>query len=222
MSALRASKWQDIRVLMSPNEMKAFMESMGDFKIYRIGAVIRKGEECFTHEEFLQNYTLYIQSLQQGVAPNETLHRPYFSSVWTVDPQCLEAQVIDDDHQLMKVIYPAVQLQMHRMHYSDHDGEFRSKVFGPDAISWGIQFSYPQIFQDPVSKESMELKDATLYPNLAFFKKMQRWMRNATGPTPFYKDGKKTIVPVRLGKECYAWIQNHPHLAPKGLRVEAT
>ena len=124
---------------------------------------------------------------------------------------------VDGDRQIIKVKKPVIQMQAHRIGYSSLDGKFRPMVMGKESISWGIQFSYPQIYED--SGKVVKVNESDQFPNTARFKKMQRWMRRHTIPTPFLADGKRVNVPMRLGKQCLPWINTHPQLVEKNIGV---
>src|SRR5262249_6774145 len=96
-------------------------------------------------------------------------------------------------------------------------GKFHSKVFGESCINWGIQFSYPQLFSDPNTKEVLRVTEGTLFPNTALFKTLQRWIRSHTIPTPMQTPTGPLNLSVRIGKECLAWINAHPQLRSKNL-----
>lgn len=217
-SPMQASKWLKCPVLIDEHEMRQFISDLGDFWIILASGVISRESGSLSKEEFINYYAEYVNSLKEERIPTENQFRTIFSSVWTVSTDCVYAVHVGDQQQLIKVTKPVIQLQPHRFHYSFDDGKFRSMVFGIDSISWGIQFSYPQIYQDS-SLQVQQVKEIPDFPNTALFKKIQRWMRQHTIATPFLVDGKRTNVPIRLGKECLSWINKHPQLVSKGLKV---
>ena len=91
-------------------------------------------------------------------------------------------------------------------------------TFGINSIQWGIQFSFPYLFQN-VNMEVIKVREGALFPNASLFKQIQKWMRYHTSPTTFEVEGKEINVPIRLGNKCKTWINFHPQLAAKGLRV---
>jgi hypothetical protein len=214
---MQASKWLQSQVLLSSDEMAALFAALGAFDIFQTSCVIKQGEGWVSHQTFLDRYKIYVDALQQGKMPEESSYA-LFSSVFTADPESLYAVPVGEDKQLIRICRPIIQLQTHRMDYSPADGKFRSMTYGTDSILWGIQFSYPQLFQD---KRSLEIKQATSseFPNAVLFQTLQRWIRHHTAPTPFLVEGVKINVPVRLGKQCFAWINQHPQLHQKGLFV---
>jgi hypothetical protein len=90
---------------------------------------------------------------------------------------------------------------------------------GVKAIFWGIQISYPQIYQDPKSMELLKVGESN---NSELFALVRSWVRDATRPTPFVVSGMKTNVPIRLGKQCFSWIGAHPQLKEQGIVVHGS
>ena len=214
---LQASKWLTCHVLLETSELKDLFQALGQFEIYLVSGVIPNGKENPSQAEFLEVYDRYIQGLKRGIISEDTQLRQFFSSVLTTTSDALYSVPLSDARQLVKIQKPVIQLQTHRFHYSFDDGKFRSMVFGPDSISWGIQFSYPQIFQD----SNMEVQDVKNLSNTKLFKDLQTWVRHNTLATPFVKNQKKTNVPIRLGRGCLSWINNHPQLQQIDLRVHS-
>ncbi|MFI0434908.1 MAG: hypothetical protein ACH350_04165 [Parachlamydiaceae bacterium] len=215
---LQASKWQQIPLLINENEMGELLTCLGSFWMVQTSGVVPIGKEIIEHESFLEVYRSYIAELKQGIDPKNPLIKPYFSSVWTASCDPLYRVKINEKTCLVKVMRPVVQLQAHRFDYSYADGTFRSMVLGSNSILWGIQFSYPHLYQDE-NFQIVTLKEEDRFPNTALFKKIQQWSRGHTIPTPFEVDGKKINVPIRLGKQCLQWINTYPQLQAKGLRV---
>lgn len=216
---MQATKWLKVQLLAEASEIEALFTSLGDFDIFISGSVTAKGEGKISHEQFIKTYTHYIQELQKGKIPAERDYRLFFSTIFTKDPEALFVVPLGSCKQLLRVSKPVVQLQPHSLDYSMHDKKFRPMVFGLESVLWGIQFSYPQLFQDPVTKEPLNVDESDLFPNTELFKSLQRWIRHNTIPTPFLVEGKKINVPMRLGKRCLSWINFHPQLSLKNIKV---
>lgn len=219
---LEASKWLKSPILIDGQEMAQLFESLGEFYLYQVGAVVKRGEGEISPDFFLQQYAGYVSQLEAGQVPDPKSYRHLFSCVMTRTKEAVYAIILEGDKQLIRVSKPIVQLQAHHIGYSTVDGKFRSMVFGSDSISWGIQFSYPQLFQDGVTKEVGATRLAEGYPNTELYHSLQKWVRHHTIPTPFSVDGELTNVPVRLGKQCLPWINRHPQLISKGISVESS
>lgn len=216
---LEASKWLKSPLLINGQEMARLFDELGDFHLYLVGSVIRNGEGEMSKKHFLQEYESYVLQLQEGKVPDPRSYRQLFSCVMTRTKEALYAIPLEGDRQLIRVSKPVVQLQAHHMDYSLVDGKFRSMIFGNNSISWGIQFSYPQLFQDGVTKEVGVTRLAIEYPNTDLYHRLQKWVRGNTIPTPFSIEGGVVNIPARLGKECLSWINSHPQLLLKSLSV---
>lgn len=217
---LEASKWLKIQLLVDADEMRDLITNLGDFFIFSPSGVTPRGQGEIAHHYFLDKYVDYIHQLQKGQIPDEAKYRSAFSSVFTNYPEALYALPVGENQQVIRVQKPVVQLQLHRMNYSPLDQKFHTMVFGSDSISWGLQFSYPQLYRDPESKKVEPVQDNESFPNTKLWKQFQRWVRSSTIPTPFIVGEEKVNVPVRLGKKCLSWINHHPHLVIKGIKVD--
>jgi hypothetical protein len=217
--AMQASKWLECQILVDSDEMAALFEALGHFEIYVTGCVVREGEGWIEKSLFLNAYKAYVDCLKQGVLPAQESYFKLFSSVFTSSSEMLCAVAVGEGRQIIRVQRPVIQLQVHQMGYSPLDGKFRPMVFGNDCIAWGIQFAYPQLFQEPETHLVETITNTDRFPNTALFKTLQRWVRHHTVPTPFVIGDQKINIPIRLGKKCLPWINNHPQLIQKGLKV---
>lgn len=216
---MQATKWLKVQLLISGSEMASLIKALGSFDIYIAGAVTIKGGGRTTQEQFIKTYHSYADALEQGKLPKDADYRPLFSAVFTKDPNSIYTVPVGTDRQLWRIARPVIQLQPHSLDYSTHDGKFRPMVFGSESILWGLQFSYPQLFQDPATKEVYNVNENPSFPNTELFKNLQRWIRSQTIPTPFLVDEHKINVPMRLGKRCLRWINQHPQLLHRHIQV---
>lgn len=198
--------------------MEHLLNDLGDFYICLVGQILNSGQEIVSKEKFLEVYGSYIRGIQSGKLVEESSYRPYFSSVFTKSLDHVYQVKLDQDQYLLRINKPVLQLQAHRMHYSEQEGKFRPMIFGTESIHWGIQFSYPQIFQDNQTKEILTvLKEG--FPNNQLYQRLQKWIRSFTVPTPFIHGSRKMNATLRIGKKCFSWINQHPQLIQRGLKV---
>lgn len=198
---MEASKWLQIQALLDISEMESLFDEIGPIHLFQTGAVVAKGE--LSKEEFLNRYKSYINQLKDEKIPEAIGTLACTKSIESVSIIHFQNQ-----QEIIKIIKPVIMIQANHIGYSPLEEKFRPMIIGKDSITWGLQFSYPQLFQ-----EKGELfKVGENFPNTASFKKLQKWMRHMTIPTPFMVEEKKVNVPMRLGKECLSWINKHPQL----------
>lgn len=214
----QASKWLQWQVLLDTHEMQALLESLPPFSIHIVSTLVEHSHGRITLGQFLEEYDAYVSSLKRGEQPDEMRCRPFFSSVFTVDSDALYAMQTGSKF-LIKPIRPVIQLQLHHVFRGNVDGKYYPMVHAADSISWGIQWAYPQLFQDPKTKAYAKVDASACFPNTLFFTQLAKWVRVNTLPTPFVFEGKKVNVPIRLGKDCWSWIGKHPHLLRKGITI---
>lgn len=220
---LQASKWLDSAALVSPRELAdlfTFLEESSPFSLYSCGVVCSKNHGAMPKEELLKAYETYVRQLIDGQIPDPAVYRKMFSPAMTVTTEALFSVPVINDRQIIRVSKPVIQLQAHNIDYSPVDKKFHSMVFGLDSIAWGIQFSYPQLYLDNKTGEVETIRKSEAFPNTAIFQQLQKWMRQHTIPTPFIAEGNLVNVPMRLGKECLSWINNHPQLIQNHISVK--
>lgn len=215
----QVSMWLTLPALMDAQELGCLFEALGEFRIHRIGSVLSRQEGNISREAFLACYGAYIGDLKEGRAPTDPRYRQYLSAALTVDDEAVYAVALPDERHIIKIRRPVLQLQPHTLGYSPLDGKFRSMVRGENTVSWGVQYGYPQVFQNPKTGAIEKIDQSESFPNTALFRKLQRWVRHNTLPTPFEVGGVRTNVPIRLGKQCFSWINRHPQLVAQGIRV---
>lgn len=208
------SKWLKHQVLLDADEMEACLQALGSFEFYNVSSIGSLEELQISHELFLKSYQRYIMDLKEGKIPEPD--RKIFSPVATVDPEALYAKEVQQSRWMAKLAKPVIQLQHHRFFASKLDHKVHPMVMSRDSICWGLQFSYPQIFFDGSGGSYTKTSE---FPNAALFAKLLKWLRAESVPTTFVWDGHKVATPIRLGKECFAWIANHPQLQEQGIKV---
>lgn len=216
---MEASKWLSTPALIDVEEMNNLLQTLDPFSIYLTGIVLPRETGEVNKKEFLECYEGYIEALKKGIIPQEKDYRPWFSSIFSVTNESVYEVLLDQNRHIIRPDNPVIQLQSHQLSYSSLDGKFRSMVFGTESLLWGIQFSYPQLFRDPESKEVKKVDESPLFPNTNLFRRLQKWMRIYTIPTPFIVNNNITHVPIRIGKNCLTWINQHPQLNKKNLKV---
>jgi hypothetical protein len=218
---LNVSKWLNIQVLLDVDEMHDLINQLSLFNIIPVGCIINKMHPFLSHEDFFKCYSTYIEALKIGQEPDPRSYSAAFSCALSMGPEEFYALDVSANTMLVKPCLPVVQMQAHSMGYSVIDEQIYPMVRGPDTISWGIQFSFPSLFQDKKSVESSNTLKEERFRNNILFQEIQKWMRRHTRSTPMMVRQKVINLPIRIGHQCFSWINNHPKLRFHGLVVSS-
>jgi hypothetical protein len=210
----QGSKYLKFQVLCDAEELQKLLD--GSFAIYPLTG-LRDGEPIKS-ERLIEAYASWIEGLKEGREPTDESLREVLAAAFTAEGDALWKQAVAGDRFIVKIAKPVVQVQAHFFTYSPIDGVFRPMSMGPGNIFWGLQFSFPQIYQDAKTMEFFEVDEC---PNAELFQRIRQWVRDTTRATPFVVGGKRVNVPIRLGKQCFSWIHRHPKLIEQKIEVYA-
>ena len=216
---LQVSKWLKFQVLLDADEMHELLSWLDPVQFVCVSEPVKVEEAVISAPCFEEKYAAYISCLKQGEPPVLSAYRRYFSSAMSADLGPFYALAAGPEKYLIKPVQPIIQLQAHAFFYSELDGKFHPMVLSEESVMWGLQFSYPQLYQDLKTRKICKVSDIANYPNNVLFSKLSKWMRSATLPTPFEVGGVRTNSPIRIGKKTLPWIKNHPQLKRKGITV---
>jgi hypothetical protein len=216
---LQVSKWLKIQVLLGVEEMEELLLFLHPVNFVVVSEFVSADEAVISADCFLHKYADYNRFLKQGQVPPPEDFRKHFSCAMTTSLEDFYAIAAGGEKFLIKPLRPVVQLQAHHFFYSDLDRKFHPMVLSEESVTWGLQFSYPQLFQDPHTRQIVKVVNAPEFPNSALFSKLSKWIRSFTLPTPFEVGDLRVNSPIRIGKKSRAWIENHPQLKKKGIVV---
>lgn len=215
-----ASKWLHYDVLVDDTKIRHLLEHFGSgFYLFSTLGVAPRGEHELKIDDFVNQWKGYIDALKAGNVPNDQDNRFYCTAALTKTLSALRALDVGNDREIIIAYEPLIQMQLHRFNYSQADHKFHSMSFGQKSISWGVRLSYPQLYQNPQTRVVVDATDENLFVNATLFQELKSWIRANTQPTPFLIDGKRVNDPMRIGKECFSWINNHAQLKENGLFV---
>lgn len=152
----------------------------------------------------IRAYPPYIEAWKKG----ENARLPDFAFALTLSDEALYALETPSGYQI-RPRKAVVEISTHYLNLSD--GEVRSNVYGPETLSWGVQFGFPQLHQTEEGEIIRHL-DAE---NYALYKKIQTYLRDTTLPAKF----GDIQSPVRLSKTALPWVNRHPWLKERGIAV---
>ncbi len=215
---IQASKWLTVQVLLDTDEFFGLIQDLRPLFFFNISAVHRSERGGIPINALLETYRQYVEDLKKGKIPEERLYRSTFTSIATKNLDSIFLCAVGEEKFIVKADKPVIYLQPHYFDYSRVDGKFRSMVPSQKKISFGLQFSYPQLFLDPYTKIIHNVIQED-FANTLVFKKLQKWVRYNTVPTPFSIEGKDLNIPFRIGLKCFKWINKHPQFAENQLFV---
>lgn len=199
----KASKWLRHQVLF--DDLEEFFALLDPFTIVNASQICEN--PLVSKEFYTEAYRHYIEALKRG---EPVQRQPHFSVFLTRSLDALWALPIPGKGQMVKIRQPVIQVQSHFFNYSALDGKVRPMVFGEGTVSFGLQFSYPQIYEGQEGIiETLKEKE---YPNTHLYKSFVSAVRNLTRPTPFLINGQKVNSPIRIDKKAFSWIDLHPGL----------
>ncbi len=217
--SLQGSKQLKFQVLLDEEEMRDLLSALQPLYICVVSEPTSMENAQINTQDFIAQYAQYISAIKEGRLIDEKTLRSAFSSIWTSTLDALYAMAVPSGKYLIKQIKPCIQLQAHHFFYSQLDKEFHPMVLSKESVTWGIQFSYPQLCQDPKTAIIQKVCYGDEFPNTQLFSTLTKWLREHTLPTPFVVDGKRTNSPIRLGKKCLPWISKHPQLVEKRIEI---
>lgn len=211
----KASKWLHYPILCDSFELDKLFATWKDFAIYSIGKVSAGDVQEVSRKNFLACFAKSIESLKKHTVWVKELLLPV---VITEDIECLYQYSPKENYHILKVERPVIQCQLHKFRFSHFDNSIRSMVFSDDSVFWGIQFSFPTLFQDPATNQIVKVDET--FANARFIPLLRKWIREHTSPVQFIYAGMTLNTGIRLGKDCFSWINNHPELKAINLTVK--
>lgn len=199
----KVSKWLTSAGLFGVEEFQALLQELGDFLIFPTGELVHSFE-AKSHNVWIEEYAAYIDGLKTGA------FKKLQPLLMTYDKEDVYAISPREGKYLIYPQYPVIQIREHQFAIT-RDNRVHSMVFGTESIRWGLIFSYPQIFYDPIEKRVVEVLKERESANTQGFRKLQKWMRDYTRPASFVLGGKKVNATFRVGiqwKEQNEFITN--------------
>jgi len=207
----QGSKWLKFQVLCERKELEELFKHLRPFSIFPLTGIV--DGKPLSEEAFLSEVDSWVKELKERRIPQDSDLKKILAAAFTDDLDALWLQEVPGKGYLMKMAKPVLLAQAHSFTYSEMDGVFRPMSMGLQSIFWGIQFSYPSIYQDAKTMELREVERGKIFEELRF------WVRDATRATPFVVGRKRINSPIRLGKRCFSWIGRHPQLASQGIAI---
>ncbi len=197
-----ASKWLKIPALLEPSALKEILGFADYYPLSGFTDSLKPVPEFKAYEEYIESWKRGEEAKLKDTAFGQTLY-----------PDALYAMQTSKGY-MIRPAHPNVQITSHYMNFSE--GEIKTNVFGENTLSWGVQFAFPQLH----TKEEGEVGKHLEAANFQLFKKIQAYIREHTVPAKFIWEEKPYQSSLRISKPALDWVNLHPWLKRKGLRVE--
>ena len=181
-------------------EFQSFLKQLGTCFFVPATGVMTKNSWNISVEDLIVRYREYLSSLRQKEQLPSQEMRHFFSLFLSSSLDDFYAISLPQERFVIKTRKPVVHLQLYHCFVSRVNGEILPMVLHPDSFSFGLQFSYPQIYEDPKTHEFFKAMLEKKLHNTELFKKIVFWIRQNTKPASLCIGGKKVYAPFRLGK----------------------
>ena len=200
-------------LFLSPSEMEKLLEELGNPLIAQTARVVDHDALYVTKEVFIEAYGRYISGkVEEG-------DLAILSSVMTVSGDALYAIQREGSKVLVRPCKPVLQLHLFHFTLSHDRKECIQMAHGKGAIPWGIELVFPTRYRDPQTVKDYDVLKEEQFVNRNLCKKLQKWVRKNTMPTPLVIDGMRKNETFRMGKEMVNTINTYPPLVEQGLKV---
>ncbi len=213
----RFSRWISIDLLIDKQEMGDFLEQFHPF-LLTTQPTSESPSFILQTTEFLKTYTHYIDCLKNGSLPLLQDFKKKFYLFITSSLEEVYQKPLASDKKSLVFNAPLIEVKPICLSVSTVDDSVRVMPLNPKGILWGLRFSFPQMIQKANSCDIKQI-DSKEYPTGELFKNFRKWVRSQTLATPFIFNSKKMNLPIRLGRECFSWINKHPQLKIFNLAV---
>ena len=206
---MRCSKWLRHAALLSLKEMEIFLDSLGSFYFIPAAGLVSLGNWQITKEEFLLQYRSYVEWLNLHSELPSPSFRKFFTLMLSSSLEDFYAVPTSSDRFVIKARRPVIQIQLYHCFISRFDGQIHPMALSQESFSWGIQISYPQIYEDPVTHQFSKVMLSKDFMNTEVFKEMVQWFRKNTKPVSLEIQEQKIYAPFRIGKESTELVSSH-------------
>lgn len=195
----RASKWLKHSVLLNLEEMKSLFALLGSCFLVPASGLVSPLSWQISEQEFLEKYVDYLEWMKLYATLPPVPVRRFFSLMLSTSLEAFYAVEVANEKIAIKPALPIIQIQLFHCFFSSFDHQIRSMVMSPDSFSWGLQFSYPQIYEDPKTHQFAKVLLQEGFPNSKPFKEMVSWFRKNTQSVALQEEGR-SYAPFRIGK----------------------
>jgi hypothetical protein len=211
------SGFQYQSALLSLNDLKLLFLELEPFEFFNVSQVLDQNAAKITTHEFLEFYHEYLEALFLEKELDYKKVSVFFSQAIASSFHCFYKQELASSRFLLKPKRSVLQMQPLGLFASSIDRKIHTKSFAKDALSFGIKFNFPTIYEDTSLHEIIELK--TIDIEYAKYIKLRQFLRHHTKPMMIEGNGEKNIYPFRYSEELIDKICKLSFFEKNGLKV---
>ena len=213
----QASRWLKVRLLLSIEAMQELVDHLEPVCFIQAASVMQTLDPLVPKKEFLAAYAEYMHHLEKDDPQSAAFagRSPLFKLTLCASPNLATTYEVKLGSFLTRLLEPGVQLRPCLVDFSSLSKQFSYSALGLHSISWGLEFSYPQLIQKHGEEVANGLKEP--FVNGILFKKIQKWARRHTRLAAFTFEGEKIISELRIGPNI-DWACEMSEVKKRGLK----
>ncbi len=197
----RASKWLSFYCLFSDLELQSIIEKLEVLRVFNLSQVGNEKKLSLDKLDFFNFYKNYLEAMR--LDQKEVLGE--ISKAMNLGV-CFELEdyyklSVGDNRFIIKNKAPIIQIHPFSFRYDRILHKFFDQAKSSDAIFFGLEFKFPQIYQDPKTSKVIEVYKEGIDINAKKFKILRRFIKDSSRPARFLIDGEKKVATFRVGLE---------------------
>jgi hypothetical protein len=205
---MNCSRWLRHAVLLDLSELKDLLKSLGECFFLPGTGLVSEDNWSVSKENILENYREYLSWINsKEIMPSPELKR-FFTLM--LSPGVEEFYAVKaGGRYLLKAKLPVIQVQLYHCFISRFDKQIHPMALSKDSFSFGLQFSYPQVYEDPKTHLFSKVLLEKQFASSALFKKLVQWVRKNTKPVLLTIQESQVNAPFRMGKKSQDLVDAH-------------
>lgn len=206
---LHCSKWVKHAILLDKEEMESFWKVLDSSIMISPVQKVSKEKWQVSKEHFFAQYEKYLSWLRLEEEFPPPALRKEFTLMASSFVEAFYAVSVALDQFIIKARCPVIQIQTYHCFISKFDRKIYPMAMNADSFTYGLQISYPQIYEEPHTGKFKKMLLEKDFPNTILYKQIVQWLRNHTKPAIFFIGDKEEVAPFRVGKKDKDWMSDH-------------
>lgn len=215
----RVSKWMNFQLLLNESEL---LELFKEIEVQHLLCLSHVGiyEDLYlSKQNYLNLYAKYLELLQKDTILESREIIKKLNVAIAYDFQDFYKIPLPDDKILIKMKSPSIQIKPFHFVYNHELEKFLPNVCSSSTIYFGLEISFPQIFQDPKTFVIKHIFKDQKLKSAQQFKKIRSFVRDHTQPARFQIKDNVKVATFRIGKKCINFAKSCPALKKEGLLI---